>query len=79
MEEGAPLVIAQPGVVYGPGDTSQIGDQIRRAQSGTLRYVSFPTLGCNAAHVDDVVAGLLLLHDRGSATCSAESSRACAS
>jgi dihydroflavonol-4-reductase len=62
---GAPIVIALPGVVYGPGDTSQIGAEVGRAQAGTLRYVSFPTLGFNAVHVDDVVAGLLLVHDRG--------------
>lgn len=59
-------MIAQPGAVYGPGDTSQLGEQIRQAQAGTLRYVSFPTLGVNAVHVDDVVGGLLLAHDRGS-------------
>ena len=62
---GAPVLIAQPGVVYGPGDPSQLGAQVRAAQAGTLRYVSFPTLGCNAVHVEDVAAGLLLVHDRG--------------
>lgn len=65
IERGAPVLIALPGVVYGPADTSQIGAQVRRAQAGTLRYVSFPTLGFNAVHVDDVAAGLLLVHDRG--------------
>jgi nucleoside-diphosphate-sugar epimerase len=64
-EGGAPIVIAQPGVVYGPGDTSQLGGQIAAAQRGTLRYVSFPRLGFNAGHVDDIVSGLLLLLDRG--------------
>jgi nucleoside-diphosphate-sugar epimerase len=62
---GAPILIALPGAVYGPGDTSQIGEQIRRAQAGTLRYVTFPSLGCSAVHVDDVAAGLELIHDRG--------------
>jgi nucleoside-diphosphate-sugar epimerase len=62
---GAPILIAQPGAVYGPGDTSQLGGQIVDAQAGRLRYVSFPTLGVNAVHVDDVVTGLLLVHDRG--------------
>jgi nucleoside-diphosphate-sugar epimerase len=57
--------IAMPTVVYGPNDTSQIGEQIRGAMTGTLPYVSFPSLGINAAHVDDVAAGLLLVHDRG--------------
>jgi nucleoside-diphosphate-sugar epimerase len=62
---GAPILVAMPGVVYGPGDPSQIGGQIRDAMRGRLRYVSFPTLGFNAVHVDDLVAGILLVHDRG--------------
>ena len=62
---GAAILIAQPGVVYGPGDPSQIGAQIRLAQAGRLRYVGFPDLAFNAVHVDDVAAGLLLVHDRG--------------
>jgi dihydroflavonol-4-reductase len=59
------VLIAQPGAVYGPGDTSQLGDQIRRAMQGRLPYLSFPTLGVNAVHVDDVAEGLLLVLDRG--------------
>lgn len=63
LEHGAR--IAMPGVVYGLGDTSQLGDQIRQAMRGKLPYVAFPTLGVNAVHVEDVAAGLLLVHDRG--------------
>ncbi|MGH3102983.1 MAG: NAD-dependent epimerase/dehydratase family protein [Gaiellaceae bacterium] len=65
IARGAPILIALPGVVYGPGDTSLAGGQIRDALHGKLLYLSFPTLGFNAVHVDDVVAGLLLVHDRG--------------
>jgi dihydroflavonol-4-reductase len=65
MAGGAPIRVAMPGVTYGPGDRSQIGGQVHAAMTGRLRYVSFPTLGLNAAHVDDVAAGLLLVHDRG--------------
>lgn len=65
IEAGAPVLIAQPGAVYGPGDSSQLGGQVGGAMTGKLRYVSFPTLGVNAVHVDDVAAGLLLVHDRG--------------
>jgi dihydroflavonol-4-reductase len=62
---GAPIVIVQPGVVYGPGDRSEVGGQIARAAAGKLRYVSFPGLGMNAVYVDDVVDGILLAHERG--------------
>jgi dihydroflavonol-4-reductase len=58
-------VIVQPGVVYGPGDHSEVGGQIARAAAGKLRYVSFQELGMNAVYVDDVAAGILLAHDRG--------------
>jgi len=40
-----------PGLVYGPGDTSQMGSQLRVAMNGKLPYLSFPTLGINAVHV----------------------------
>jgi dihydroflavonol-4-reductase len=62
---GAPIIIAQPGAVYGPGDESQIGEQLRLAQRGKLRYVTFGGLGFTAVYVDDVIAGLLLVLDRG--------------
>jgi nucleoside-diphosphate-sugar epimerase len=62
---GAPILIAQPGVIYGPGDHSVVGGQVARAAAGKLRYVSFPELGMNAVFVDDVVDGILLVHDRG--------------
>jgi dihydroflavonol-4-reductase len=62
---GAPIVIVPPGVIYGPGDHSVVGDQIARAAAGKLHYVSFPELGMNAVFVDDVVYGILLVHDRG--------------
>ena len=62
---GAPVVIAMPGGIYGPSDTSQLGGQIREAMAGKLRYVSFPTLGLNAGYVDDIAAGLLLAAEKG--------------
>jgi dihydroflavonol-4-reductase len=65
IDAGGPIMIAMPGLVYGPGDTSQMGQQIRSAMAGKLPYVGFPTLGVNAVHVDDVVQGILLMLDRG--------------
>jgi len=62
---GAPVLVAQAGVVYGPGDISQIGEQLRLAQLGKLRYVTFAGLGFTPVYIDDVVAGLILILDRG--------------
>jgi nucleoside-diphosphate-sugar epimerase len=61
---GAPVVIAQPGELYGPGDRSPLGDLLTRAAAGTLRRQLFPELGLVFVHVDDAVAGLLLTLDR---------------
>ena len=65
IARGDPVVIVMPGVVYGPGDRSQLGGQLADAARGKLAFVSFPALGFNAVHVDDVVTGILLAHDRG--------------
>jgi dihydroflavonol-4-reductase len=62
---GAPILIVQPGVIYGPGDHSVVGGQVARAAAGKLYYVSFPDLGMNLVFVEDVVEGILLVHDRG--------------
>jgi nucleoside-diphosphate-sugar epimerase len=62
---GAPVIVAQPGAVYGPGDESQLGEQLRLAQRGKLRYVTFGGVGFTAVHVDDIAAGLMLVLDRG--------------
>jgi nucleoside-diphosphate-sugar epimerase len=62
---GLPLVVAQPGAVYGPGDHSVVGDQIRRVAKGRLPAVAFPNMGLNAVHRDDVAAGIVLALDAG--------------
>jgi dihydroflavonol-4-reductase len=62
---GAPVVIAMPGGVYGPGDPSQLGGALRQAAAGNLRAVTFGDLGMNMVHVDDVASGLLLVAERG--------------
>ncbi len=64
--KGAPVVIAQPGGVYGPGDHSEVGNQLDQLRTGKLRFVSFPELGLNLAHVDDIAHGILLVGERGS-------------
>ena len=65
QEEGLPLVIVQPGQVYGPGDHSAIGRGMREVAEGRGRVMVFPELGLNMVHVDDVAQGVLLALDRG--------------
>ncbi len=65
IRDGAPLVIAQPGQIYGRGDHSLVGQQLARASRGDLRFNSFPGLGLVFAHIDDVTDGLLRLQERG--------------
>ena len=63
--DGAPIVIVQPGLVYGPGDHAIVGELIEQASTGKMPAKAFPDLGYNAVFVDDVADGILLAHDRG--------------
>ena len=65
VERGAPVVVVMPGGVYGPGDTSDLGQLIDRVRTGRLPGRMYPETGFNWVHVDDVVEGILLAHDRG--------------
>jgi dihydroflavonol-4-reductase len=65
IAKGAPIVIVQPGGVYGPGDHSEIGNMIDQTARGKLRMKAFPELGFNMVHVEDVTDGILLAHDKG--------------
>jgi nucleoside-diphosphate-sugar epimerase len=62
---GAPIVIVQPGLVYGPGDHAIVGTMIDQASTGKMPAKAFPELGLNMVFVDDVADGILLAHDRG--------------
>jgi nucleoside-diphosphate-sugar epimerase len=62
---GYPVVIAQPGGVYGPGDTSQIANFVDLIRRGRLKALTFPETGLNFLHVEDCVDGILLVHDEG--------------
>ena len=63
--EGLPVVVVQPGGVYGPGDPSQFGDLLRRFLAGKMPAVALGGLGMTMVHRDDVAAGVLLALDRG--------------
>jgi dihydroflavonol-4-reductase len=65
IAKGAPILIAMPGGVYGPGDTSALGKYIDMFLTGKMKLLMFPDTGFNLVHVDDVADGVLLVHDEG--------------
>jgi dihydroflavonol-4-reductase len=63
---GLDVVIVMPGGIYGPGDTSQIGELIRQAAHG--QHVLAPAgLRLCMAHVDDIACGHVLALEKGEA------------
>ena len=64
MEEGLPLVIVQPGLVYGPGDESPMHDALIQYLEGKLPMTPQKTAFC-WAHVDDTARGHLLAMEKG--------------
>jgi nucleoside-diphosphate-sugar epimerase len=62
---GVPVVIVQPATIYGPNDTSAMGEQLKQAASGKLPAVAFPKFGIDMVHVDDVVDGMLAACEQG--------------
>ena len=65
IAKGAPVVIVQPGGVYGPNDHSEVGNLIDQFRAGKLPLIPFPETGLNMVHVDDVADGCILAHDQG--------------
>lgn len=65
--EGLPCVIVQPGGVYGPGDTSSVGQLLDQFLAGKMPLLPFPELGICLTHVEDIAAGILLALDKGAA------------
>jgi nucleoside-diphosphate-sugar epimerase len=62
---GAPIVIVQPGGVYGPDDHSEIGNVIEQVRTGKLPAKMFPDAGFMFCHVEDIAAGIVLALDKG--------------
>ena len=65
IADGAPIVIAQPGAVYGPGDTSEVGNVIDQVRTGKYKAFMFPEFVVSYVYVDDLAAGLVLVLDQG--------------
>lgn len=64
IKAGLPLVIVQPGVNYGPGDSSAIGGALRQYLQGKLPMVPDKTAYC-WAHVDDTARGHIQAMEKG--------------
>jgi dihydroflavonol-4-reductase len=67
IARGAPVVVVQPGGMYGRGDHTGIGPLLERAARGKLVLLPFGSVGLNWTYVEDAVEGILLAHDRGRA------------
>jgi nucleoside-diphosphate-sugar epimerase len=65
IRAGAPVIVVLPSQVYGPGDHSGFGDQMRLANEGRLPYRAFDEVGVGLVHVDDLAAGIVAALDRG--------------
>ena len=65
IASGAPIVIVQPGGVYGPNDHSEVGNMIEQARTGKLPAKMFPEAGFMFCHVEDIAAGIVLALDNG--------------
>src|SRR3954452_15726858 len=65
VAKGAPIVMVQPGGVYGPGDHSEVGNVIDQKRTGKLKAVAFADKGLNLIHVEDAAAGIILALDKG--------------
>ena len=66
IRAGLPLVVVQPGVNYGPGDTSEIRPTFVRYLRGKLRALPKQTAYC-WAHVEDTARAHILAMERGRA------------
>jgi nucleoside-diphosphate-sugar epimerase len=65
IAEGAPIVVVQPGGVYGPGDHTLMGPMLERALRGKPILLALGSVGLNFVYVDDLAGGILLAHDCG--------------
>ena len=65
-EQGLDVVIVQPAVIYGPGDTSTMGEMTQQLAAG--KAVLIPKRGAAGwVHVEDVARGHVLAMEKGRA------------
>jgi nucleoside-diphosphate-sugar epimerase len=66
IQQGAPIIIALPGVAFGPGDPSLVGDLMRCFYWGLMPVLPGPETSFTYAHVEDIAEGLILAAEKGS-------------
>ena len=64
QQQGAPIVIVQPGGVTGPGDTSAL-NMVYDFYLNRMPIMMGPQAGITVAHVDDIADGHILAMDKG--------------
>lgn len=64
IQQGLPLVIVMPGLIYGPGDTSTLRTNLIAYLKRQLPVIPQQTAFC-WAHVDDIARGHLLAMEKG--------------
>ncbi len=64
IEEGAPIIIAMPGFVYGPGDTG-MGNQMMRMFYRGLPVLPGADTTLTYVHVEDAAEGIVLAAEKG--------------
>jgi dihydroflavonol-4-reductase len=64
---GLSVTLVQPGGVYGPGDSSQLGGLMQRFVRAGLPLIAFADAGLSFVHVDDLATGIIAALDRGAA------------
>lgn len=65
IEDGAPITIVLPGVVYGPGVTGWLASMMRLFYRGLLPIVPAPETTLTYAYVEDVAEGHILAAEKG--------------
>ncbi len=65
IAQGAPIIIIMPGLIYGPGDPSLMGQFMRRFYKRQMPALPGPELTLTWAHVDDIAAGHILAAEKG--------------
>jgi nucleoside-diphosphate-sugar epimerase len=64
IAQGLPLIIAQPGMIYGPGDTSVVRENLRDFLTGRLPGLPTRSAMC-WAHVEDTAAAHIAMMEKG--------------